>query len=256
MKLEGRVALVTGGSRGIGRATVLALAREGAAVAINFLSQAAAAEQLAAEITREGGRALAFQADVASAEQAQALVGRTIAELGGLHVLVNNAGVARDALIYELQPEAWQQVMRVNFGGVVNCTCAVMEHMMSRQEGVIVNVSSVMAERAWVGNACYSASKAAVNAFTRSAALELARFGVRVNGVLAGFVPTDMSAPLLQRDGGRGIVRHIPLRTFATPEDVARAIVFLADPASAHVTGSMVTVDGGSSAVLGVGRPL
>jgi 3-oxoacyl-[acyl-carrier protein] reductase len=256
VRLGGRIALITGGSRGIGQATVRALAREGATVAINFRSHEAAATQLADQIRREGGTAVAMQADVSDPDQAQRLVRDTIAELGDLHVLVNNAGVARDGLIYQLQPGDWLEVMRVNFGGVVNCTCAAMEHMMSRREGAIINVSSVMADRAWVGNACYSASKAAVNAFTRSSALELARFGVRVNGVLAGFVPTDMSAPLLKKDGGRGIVRHIPLQAFATPDDVARAILFLADPESAYLTGSLVTVDGGSSAVLGVGRPL
>jgi 3-oxoacyl-[acyl-carrier protein] reductase len=146
--------------------------------------------------------------------------------------------------------------MRVNFGGVFNCTKAVMPHFMSRGSGVIVNISSVMGERGWVGESNYAASKGAVNAFTRCCAMELARFGVRVNAVLPGFAPTGLVAELLEKDGGKGIKRQIPMRSFATVKQVADAVVFLAGPGASYMTGTLVPVDGGASTALGLGAPL
>src|SRR5215207_4142287 len=255
-RLAGRVAIVTGGSRGIGRAISVALADEGAAVAVNYRSGRAEAEETVAGIEAAGGHAIAIGADVSELAEAEALVERTIAELGGLHVLVNNAGIARDGLLYATQPEDWLAVMRVNFGGTFNCTKAAMGHLMGQRQGSIVNISSVMGERGWTGESNYAASKGAINAFTRCAARELARFGVRVNAVLPGFAPTELVGGLLEKDGGRGILRQLPMRAFAKPDEVAQVVTFLAGPDSSYMTGSLVTVDGGASSTLGLGAPM
>jgi 3-oxoacyl-[acyl-carrier protein] reductase len=256
MKLKGRMALVTGASRGIGRAIAQVLAAEGAAVAVNYRSGREKAEEVVKGITAGGGRAVALSGDVADYAQAKALVEQTVKELGGLHILVNNAGIAKDGLIFNLEPEDWLSVMRVNFGGVFNCTKAVMGHFMAQRDGVIVNVSSVMGERGWIGESNYAASKGAVNAFTRCCAMELARFGVRVNAVLPGFSPTELVAGLTQKDGGKGIKKQIPMRDFGTVEEIARVAAFLAGPDSGYMTGSLVPVDGGASTALGLGTSL
>lgn len=255
MKLEGRMALVTGASRGIGRAASVALAQEGAAVAVNYRSGKDQAEEVVKEIEDAGGKAIAVGGDVSDFEQAQSVVQQAVEGLGGLHILVNNAGIARDLLIYNMQPEDWSDVMRVNFGGTFNCTKAALSTFMSQRDGVIVNVSSVMGQRGWIGESNYSASKGAVNAFTQCAAVEFARFGIRVNAVLPGFAPTDLVAGLVEK-GGKGILKQIPMRSFATLEQVAGVITFLAGPDSSYMTGSLVTVDGGAGAILGVGAPL
>ena len=171
MEFEGHVALVTGGSRGIGRATALVLAREGAAVAVNYRSDQQAARDVVAEIEVGGGKAVAIQGDVADFAQAQAVVAQTVLDLGGLHVLVNNAGIAKDALIFNMEPADWFDVMKVNFGGVFNCTKAALPHFASQRDGVIVNMSSMMGERGWTGESNYAASKGAINAFTRCSPL-------------------------------------------------------------------------------------
>ena len=256
IKLTDRVALVTGASRGIGRAIAEALAAEGAAVAVNFRSGSDQAQEVVQAITSQGGRAASIQGDVADYEQAEAVVKRTVEELGGLHILVNNAGIAKDSLIYNMQPDDWLDVMRVNFGGVFNCTKAALATFMAQRDGVIVNISSVMGERGWTGESNYAASKGAVNAFTRCCAVELARFGIRVNAVLPGFAPTDLVAGLMDKDGGKGVQKQIPLKSFATVEEVARSAVFLAGPDASYVTGSLLTVDGGSAAQLGMGKSL
>jgi 3-oxoacyl-[acyl-carrier protein] reductase len=256
MKLQGRVALVTGASRGIGRAISEALASEGATVAVNYRSGKDKADEVVKGIVAKGGKAIALGGDVADFAQATTLVEQTIKELGGLHILVNNAGVAKDGLIFNMTPDDWLAVMKVNFGGVFNCTKAVIGHFMSQRDGVIVNVSSVMGERGWVGESNYAASKGAVNAFTRCAAVELARFKVRVNAVLPGFSPTDLVAGLTQKDGGKGIKKQIPMRDFGAVEEIAKTVVFLAGPDSSYMTGTLMEVDGGASTVLGVGTVL
>jgi 3-oxoacyl-[acyl-carrier protein] reductase len=256
MKLEGRIALVTGGSRGIGRAISEVLAAEGAAVAVNYRSSKSGADEVVEAIKAAGGNAIAVAGDVAEYAQAEAMVAETIEQLGGLHMLVNNAGISKDALIYNMDPEDWLSVMRINFGGVFNCTKASLGHFMSQRDGAIVNVSSMMGDRGWTGESNYAASKGAINAFTRCAAVELARFGVRVNAVLPGFAPTELVAGLLEKDGGKGILKQIPLKTFATVEEVAHVVAFLAGPDSSYMTGSLVTVDGGVGSMLGVGAPL
>jgi 3-oxoacyl-[acyl-carrier protein] reductase len=254
MELQGRVALVTGGSRGIGRATALRLAGQGAAVGVNYRGNAEQAQEVVREIEESGGRAVAVQGDVSDHAQAQAVVGKVVADLGGVHILVNNAGIARDGLIFNLEPDDWLRVMAVNFGGVFNCTKAVLPHLAAQREGAIVNMSSMMGERGWTGESNYAASKGAINAFTRCCAVELARFGIRVNAVLPGFVPTDLVSELLDRDGGKGIKKQVPLRGFPSVEDVADVAVFLAGPRSGFMTGTLLPVDGGVGGQLGIGR--
>jgi len=256
MKLDGRIALVTCASRGLGRGIAEALAAEGAAVAVNYRSGADAANEVVAGIEAKGGRAVAVQGDVAEYADAERVVNTTIEQLGGLHVLVNNAGIARDRLISSMEVEDWLDVMKVNFGGVFNCTKASMPHFMGSRDGSIINISSVMGTRGWVGQSNYSASKGAVNAFTKCAAMELARFGVRVNAVLPGFVPTELVEGLTSKDGGSGVLLQVPFRRFGEVEDVAGIVTFLATGDSKYMTGSLFTVDGGSSAVLGTGAPL
>ena len=250
------MALVTGASRGIGRAIAEQMASEGAAVAVNYRSGEAQANEVVESIAGKGGRAVAIGGDVSDAAQAEAVVNAALEQLGGLHILVNNAGIARDALIYNMDVNEWLEVMKVNFGGTFNCTKSAMRPFMSQRDGAIVNISSVMGERGWTGGAVYAASKGAINAFTRSSAVELARFGIRVNAVLPGFVPTDIVSGLTDKDGGKGISRHIPLKTFATVEDVAHTVVFLASQDARYITGALLTVDGGIAAQALVGKPL
>ncbi len=225
-------------------------------MAVNYRSSASQAQEVVDAIAAGGGRAVAIGGDVSDYEQAENVVAQTIEQLGGLHVVVNNAGIAKDALIYNMDPSEWLEVMKVNFGGTFNCTKAALRPFMSQRSGVIVNISSVMGERGWIGESNYSASKGAINAFTRCCAVELARFGIRVNAVLPGFAPTEMVAGLMGKDGGKGILKQIPLKTFATVDEVARTAVFLAGPDSTHMTGALLTVDGGVSAQVGVGKPL
>jgi 3-oxoacyl-[acyl-carrier protein] reductase len=254
--LHGKAALVTGGSRGLGKAIAQCLASAGAAVAVNYHASPAAAEEVVAEIEAFGGKAIALAGNVADPADCERLVAESIAGLGRLDIVVNNAGITKDALIYEMAATDWLDVMRVNLGGVINCTKAAMGHFMLQRGGSIINISSVMGLRGWTGQSPYAASKGAINSFTQCSAVELARFGVRVNAVLPGFAETELVAGLTSRGGGKGILRQIPMRSFARPEDVARVVAFLASDSSAYMTGSLITVDGGASTVLGVGASL
>lgn len=235
---------MTGGSRGIGRAIAIALAGEGADVAVNYVVDRDSADAVVARIESEGRRAVAIQGDVADPEQAAQVVARAIDGLGDLHILVNNAGISDDRLIYHLEPGSWLETMRVNFGGVVNTTQAAMDHFMAARDGVVVNISSVAADRASVGTSMYGASKAAINAFTRSAALELARFGVRVNAVAPGLIDTKLAAAI---DDLRAtpMREQVPLGVYGEPDDVAKVVVFLAGPQASYMTGAILIMDGG-----------
>jgi 3-oxoacyl-[acyl-carrier protein] reductase len=246
MRLKDQIAIVTGGSRGIGRAIARAFAAEGAKVAVVYRGSQEAAAAVVQEIGQAGGTALAVQADVADRASVTACVQRVEKELGPVTILVNNAGVIADGLFVRLTPEEWNKVIQTNLGGVFHFCHELAFPMMQRRKGRIINISSVAATHVNPGQANYAASKGAINSFTRALAVELAKRGVTVNAIAPGFIETDMSAAVRNKAGDR-IAKYIPMRRIGTPEDVARVAVFLAGPDSAYITGQVLTVDGGLS---------
>jgi 3-oxoacyl-[acyl-carrier protein] reductase len=247
MKLNGQFALVTGGSRGIGRAIVKALAAEGAKVAFVYKGSKEAADTLAQEVTQAGGTAVAVQGDVADLQAVQGIVEKVEKELGAVNILVNNAGVIRDDLLVRMEPDAWNTVIQTNLGGTFNFCKAIAYSMMKARKGRIINVSSVAAEHVNQGQTNYAASKGAVNAFTRALAVELASRNVTVNAVAPGFIATDMSEAVRNKAGDLIEKKLIPMRRLGKPEDVAKVVVFLAGEDSGYMTGQVLTVDGGLS---------
>jgi 3-oxoacyl-[acyl-carrier protein] reductase len=245
-KLQDQVALVTGGSRGIGRAIVKAFAAEGARVGFVYRGNQAAAEALVQEVAQAGGIALALQADVADPAAAATCVERLEKEWGRFDILVNNAGIIRDDLFVRMEPDAWQSVLQTNLGGTYNFCKAVAYTLLKQRRGRIINISSVAAERANLGQSNYAASKGAINALTRALAVELASRGVTVNAIAPGFIETDMSEAVRNK-AGDVIRKLIPMRRLGQPEDIARVAVFLASADSAYITGQVLTVDGGLS---------
>jgi len=246
MRLKDQVALVTGGSRGIGRGIVKAFAAEGARVAFVYRGNQTAADSLAQEIVQAGGTALALQVDVTDANAAQQCVERVEKEWGRFDILVNNAGIIRDDLFVRMEPEAWQSVLQTNLGGTYNFCRAVAYMLMKQRRGRIINISSVAAEHVNQGQANYAASKGAINAFTRALAVELASRGVTVNAIAPGFIETDMSEAVRNKAGDM-IKKIIPMRRLGQPEDIARVAVFLASADAGYITGQVLTVDGGLS---------
>jgi 3-oxoacyl-[acyl-carrier protein] reductase len=246
MRLKDQVAIVTGGSRGIGRAIVKGLAAEGARVAFIYRGSQAAAESLVQEVSQSAGVVMALQADVANAEDVQRCIGRVEKEWGRIDILVNNAGIIKDDLFVRMDKEAWQSVLDTNLGGVFNFTRAVAYPMMKQRHGRVINVSSIAAEHVNPGQVNYAASKGAINAFTRALAVELASRNVTVNAVAPGFVETDMSEAVRNKAGDL-IKKVIPMRRLGQPDDIAKVVVFLAGPDSAYITGQVLTVDGGLS---------
>ena len=242
--LEGRIALVTGASRGIGAEIARRLASDGAAVAVNYAGSKAAAVAVVAEIVATGGRAVAIQADVTEPASCTALVQRCVAELGGLDILVNNAGITRDGLLVRMSDEDWEAVIRTNLTGVFSMTRAAGKVMMKARRGSIVNISSVVGIAGNAGQVNYAAAKAGVIGLTRSVARELASRGVRCNAVAPGFIETDMTAELSD-EVRAATIATIAVRRFGTSSDVASAVAFFASDESAYVTGQVLAVDGG-----------
>ena len=241
---EGRTALVTGGSRGIGRACATMLAAGGARVAVVYAGNTAAADETVAAIESAGGRAEAFQCDVTDHAAAEALIKKIVEEWGKLDILVNNAGIIRDGLFATMSPENWGDVINTNLTGVYNfCHAAVMPMMRARY-GRVINMSSVAAHYSNPGQANYAASKGGIVGLTRCLATEIAKRGITVNAVAPGFVQTDMTEAV-RNAAGDVITKAIPRKRLGTPEDIARAVCFLADERSDYVTGQTITVDGG-----------
>ena len=240
--LTGKVAIVTGASRGIGRAIALELASVGAKVAVNFASSSDAADELVAQIVGSGGEAIAIGADVSKAEQIDALVSTVMDKWGRVDVLVNNAGITRDTLLLRMKIEDWQAVIDTNLTGVFSCTRVVSKIMLKQKSGRIINIASVAGQMGNPGQANYSASKAGVIGFTKTVAKELSSRGITVNAVAPGFIATDMTNDLK----AEGILQFIPLGRYGQPEEVAGMVRFLAaDPAAAYITGQTFNVDGG-----------
>jgi 3-oxoacyl-[acyl-carrier protein] reductase len=242
-RLKGQVAIVTGASRGIGRAVAIALAAEGAKVVVNYAKSSQAADAVVAEIKEMGSEAIALQADVAQADQVDALFGAVLEQWGRIDVLVNNAGIARDMLLIRMKLEDWQAVIDLNLTGVFLCTKAASKVMLKQRSGRIINVTSVVGEMGNAGQANYSASKAGVIGFTKAIAKEVASRGITVNAVAPGFITTDMTADI---KSGEEILKMIPLGRYGQPDEVAGLIRFLAaDAAAAYITGQVINVDGG-----------
>ncbi|ERN42114.1 3-oxoacyl-(acyl-carrier-protein) reductase [Rubidibacter lacunae KORDI 51-2] len=236
------VAIVTGASRGIGRAIAIALARAGLKVIVNYARSAEAAEEVVAAIAASGGEAIAFGADVGQAEQVDALIKTTKETFGRVDVLVNNAGITRDTLLLRMKHADWQAVIDLNLTGVFLCTQAVSKLMLKQRSGRIINIASVAGQMGNPGQANYSAAKAGVIGFTKTVAKELASRGVTANAVAPGFIATDMTRDLAADE----ILKLIPLGRYGEPAEVAGMVRFLAtDPAAAYITGQTFNVDGG-----------
>lgn len=242
--LSGQVTLVTGGSRGIGRAISQLLARAGAHVVINYQSSQAAAQELAEQILAAGGSCELRPFDVADPDQVQLACQEIQHKHGSIDVLVNNAGITRDQLFVRMKPEEWRQVMQVNLDGAFHCARAVARYMMKKRKGCIVNMASVAGLAGNAGQANYSASKAGLIGLTKALAKELAPWNIRVNAICPGFISTEMTGKLSEKVREE-VLGNIPLGRFGTPEDVAWTVLFLVSPVSHYITGEIINVSGG-----------
>ena len=244
MRLKDQVAIVTGGSRGIGRGIVKAFAAEGAKVACIYKGSQAAADTLVAEVTQAGGIAKAHQCDVANHDDALKIVEAVEAEWGPVNIMVNNAGVIRDGLFVGMKPDEWNVVIQTNLGGTFNFCHAVAMKLARQRKGRIINISSVAATNTNAGQTNYAASKGAINSFTRALAVELAGRGVTVNAIAPGFIETEMTEAVRNKAGDL-IKKMIPMKRLGLPDDIAKVAVFLASADAGYITGQILTVDGG-----------
>lgn len=242
--LEGSIALVTGGSRGIGKAIALAFAKQGASVAFSDLKLDDAARELENQLSELGVKAKAYASDAGSFMEAENLVNEVVSEFGAIDILVNNAGITRDTLLMRMTEEMWDDVIRINLKSAFNLTKAAQKFMLRQRKGSIINMSSIVGLGGNAGQANYAASKAGLIAFTKSVAQEIGARNIRVNAIAPGFIETEMTAAL-DEDVRKQWVERIPLKRAGTPEDVADMAVFLASGMSAYVTGQVFTVCGG-----------
>ena len=249
MRLQGKCALITGASRGIGKAIALRFAQEGCDIALNYVAEsgrdnAAEAAEVAGAIQALGRRVLCLQADVTDADAVRAMVAQAIEALGRLDILVNNAGITRDRTLRKLSLQDWEAVLRVNLTGAFNCTQAVLEHMLGRGSGRIVSLASVVGLMGNFGQSNYAASKAGLIGFSKSVAREVARKGITVNCLAPGFIDTEMTR-LIPEDVKPQILAQIPLARMGTAEDVANGALFLASDEASYITGHVMSINGG-----------
>ncbi|MEM6992092.1 MAG: 3-oxoacyl-[acyl-carrier-protein] reductase [Myxococcota bacterium] len=246
LRLTGLRALVTGGSRGIGKAIAMTLASRGAHVVVSYRSREDEARAVCEAIAAAGGKASAQQFDVGDPAAVEAGVKAAVETLGGLDILVNNAGISVDALLMRAKQEDWERTLAVNLGGALNCCkVAVRSLLRAKTSGRIINLTSVVGEQGNAGQSMYAASKAGVIGLTKSLARELASRGITVNAVAPGFIETDMTAAALSEDARKGLLTQIPLARVGSPEEIAESVAFLASPAAAYITGHVLRVNGG-----------
>lgn len=244
MHLTGKTAIVTGGSRGIGRAVALALAEAGASVAIIYAGNTKAAEETKQAVEENGVQAMAIQCDVSDEKAVADMVKAVKKEWGRVDILVNNAGITRDGLLMIMKEEDWQAVLNTNLNGAFHCTKAVSRMMMKQRSGSIINITSVVGETGNAGQANYAAAKAGLIGFTKSVAKELASRNIRCNAVAPGCIATDMTT-VLGEEAVDAMVQTIPMGRVAQPEEVAKAVLFLASDDASYITGQTLNVDGG-----------
>lgn len=244
MMFKDKVVLVTGGSRGIGKAIVLAFAKEGAKVVINYRGNKEAAEETLEEVKKLGREAYLYQADVSKEEEVESMFKDILTKFGHLDILVNNAGITRDNLLLRMKLEDWEDVMAVNLRSIFLCTRAAAKIMIKQRSGRIINISSIVGERGNIGQANYSSAKAGVIGFTKSVARELAGRNITVNAVAPGFIETEMTQKLSE-EIKNAYLKQIPLQRFGKPEEVAYVVKFLASEEAGYITGTVINIDGG-----------
>jgi len=244
MKLSGKVSLVTGSSRGIGKVIALSLANEGSDVVINYLKESTKANDTVSSIRDLGRKSIAFQSDVSDASQVNEMMKKILEEFGKIDILVNNAGIVRDKMFHKMDKDKWQEVIDVNLTGVFNCTRAILEFMRQQESGRIVNISSVIGETGNIGQVNYASAKAGIIGFTKALAREVASKGITVNAIAPGFIQTDM-LDTIQPEIKTKILAQIPLGRFGTPEDIAQAVIYLVSDTGSYITGQVINVNGG-----------